>query len=353
MKKTYDEILNEMKNEFYDKCGENVEQYSELDLRFKAVASELYSLFCSSEFVLRQAFPQTAQGSYLDFHAQLRGMRRKTAGKAKLNLIFSLNEASESDTIIEEGCICASHDNPYNQFITLDDAYIPSGETSASVEAEAVLSGSIGNVEADTVTVIVNPVLTVAGVTNEAPYELGFDDESDEMLRRRILSAYSVPSTGFSLLSLREAILSIDEILDCSVSNDGDELLVAVKTKNGFLGTRVRQKIEDKLFATDLYSYDKTIVSAQRKSVSFKLDVKCSIGDYDRIEAEIKKNLKSLTSQLCIGECLYFSDIIYRASRVEGVEYCEVVCRDAVEGIILCEADEYICAEEPEVICHE
>ena len=42
LKITYDEILNNMKNAFYEKSGENVDLMSDLGARFQAVASELY-----------------------------------------------------------------------------------------------------------------------------------------------------------------------------------------------------------------------------------------------------------------------------------------------------------------------
>lgn len=353
MKKTYDEILSAMKNIFYEKCGESVEKYSELETRLKAVASELFSLYCNSDFVLRQAFPQTAEGEYLDFHAQLRGITRKTPSKAKLSLTFYLNEPSEETIIIEEGCICASEKNPYIQFVTKEDGIIFAGDVNVTVEAEATECGSSHNVNADEVTVIVNPPLGVSGVTNEAPLTLGFDEENDSMLRKRILSAYSVPSTGFSLISLKESVLGLDEIIDCGVSFYDNVLTVAVKTANPYISSSLRRKIEDRLLAGALFGAQLEIISAQRHSVNLTVNVKCSSSDYERIKAQLEEKIKDLSGALRIGEALSLSKTAYSISCVEGVDYCEISCSEAAGSLVLCESDEYLYIDTLEVFCYE
>ena len=44
-----------------------------------ALAAQIYSLYIQADWVARQAFPQTAEGEYLDCHAQLRSLERKGA----------------------------------------------------------------------------------------------------------------------------------------------------------------------------------------------------------------------------------------------------------------------------------
>ena len=353
MNRKYDEILSVMKNTFFESCGESVEEYSELETRFKAVASELFSLYCNSDFVLRQAFPQTAEGAYLDFHAQLRGITRKSPSKAKLMLTFYLNEPSEEATVIDEGCICADSSNPYIQFVTTESAVILPGVLSETVEAEATEAGSSHNVQAGSVTVIVNPPLSVSGVTNEAPFLAGFDEENDSMLRKRILEAYSIPSTGFSLASIKEAILGIDEILDCSVSYSDGTLKAAVKTKNSIISQSLRQKIENRLLCVSLFGADTEIVIAEAKRISLKLDIKCDSTDFERIENEARQIVKDKTASLRTGETLVLNSLAYSLSCIEGTVYCDITCADATGGLVLCESDEYIIVDTVEVACHE
>ena len=339
--KTYDEILTGMKNAFYEISGENVEKYSERDTRFKAVASELFSLSLGSEYNLKQMFPQTAQGEYLDFHAQLRGITRKTKSKARLTLTFYLAEPAENDILIESGCICACENEPYIQFETTEDTVISAGETSAVADAAATEGGSSHNVKEGEVTVIVNPPLGVSGVTNGAPYEYGFDEEYDEALRKRILSAYSIPSTGFSTRSLAEAVCSLDEILDCSVNYDGYSLGVTVKTKDSEISETLAQKIYNLLLAADLFESDINVRIASRRTFGIKLDVN-GRGDRERIEKDIKERVGELTAALSIGESLELSKVAYSLSSIDGVRYCDASSPDSQGRIILCEAYEYL-----------
>ena len=100
LKITYDEILNNMKNAFYEKSGENVDLMSDLGARFQAVASELYSLSCYGDYILRQSFPQTASGTELDYHAALRDITRKSASKSSGELTFYVDEPIETELTV-------------------------------------------------------------------------------------------------------------------------------------------------------------------------------------------------------------------------------------------------------------
>lgn len=354
MSKAYNEILESMKREFFDECGKRVESFSELDARFKSVASELFSLYCRCDFVLRQAFPQTATGEHLDFHAALRDMRRKQASKAEGALTFSISEVSESDTEIPEGCLCSLGTDSTIQYITTESGVIPAGEESVTVSAEAVECGSVYNTEEGTVTVIVNPPLTVEGVTNNVPFENGFDAENDEKLRKRILSSYSVPPTGFSLKSIKEAILSIDEILDCNIyTTNSNNVYVIVNVSGEGLTDEIKEQINGKLYIHSLLGMNAQIRLAQAENYNLKIDVKCNISEYDRISAEVTQCIRKFTDAQLIGENLSLSRIAYSVSGVEGVEYCEIGCTKALDGTIYCPANSYLRLNLLEVECHE
>ena len=98
--KTYDEILTAMKKAFFDSCGRNVDNMGDIDARFQAVASELFSLGCKNDFLLKQAFPQTATGDYLDRHAAMRDIQRHTGTKAHGVLRFSVSQPTINDISI-------------------------------------------------------------------------------------------------------------------------------------------------------------------------------------------------------------------------------------------------------------
>ena len=71
--KTVDEIFGEMLVCFGERTGMEVDQGCDLAVRLYAAAAQIYAMYLQADWVARQAFPQTAEGDYLDLHAQLRG----------------------------------------------------------------------------------------------------------------------------------------------------------------------------------------------------------------------------------------------------------------------------------------
>lgn len=61
---------------------------SDIGIRMKTLAGEIFSLESSLDFLKRQMFPTTATGEYLDKHAEMRGLKRKPAIKASGKLMF-------------------------------------------------------------------------------------------------------------------------------------------------------------------------------------------------------------------------------------------------------------------------
>ena len=64
--KTVDEIYQEMLACFGERTGLEPREGCDLSARLYAVAAQVWSLYVQAEWVVRQAFPQTAEGEYLD-----------------------------------------------------------------------------------------------------------------------------------------------------------------------------------------------------------------------------------------------------------------------------------------------
>ena len=101
MKSTYNEILQNMKAAYNKELGREIAENSIDEKKLEAIASELYGLSCYGDFILKQAFVQTATGEYLNRHGALRDCKRKLGTKAKGTLTFGINEAIASDIVIE------------------------------------------------------------------------------------------------------------------------------------------------------------------------------------------------------------------------------------------------------------
>ena len=179
MKSTYNEILQNMKAAYNKELGREIAENSIDEKKLEAIASELYGLSCYGDFILKQAFVQTATGRYLDRHGALRDCKRKLGTKAKGTLTFGINEAIASDIVIEKGTVCSKPNYPLIQYSTDETVILKAGNTSISVSCTALGNGEKYNLEGDNLLTLVNPPSGIEYAFNAYPITGGSDDESD------------------------------------------------------------------------------------------------------------------------------------------------------------------------------
>ena len=103
---TVEELYGQMVDTFQRETGMALAGDGDMAVRLYAVAAQLYALYVQADWVGRQCFPQTAQGDYLDKHAQLRGLERRAATAAVGVLSFETDHPPEADLSIPEGTVC-------------------------------------------------------------------------------------------------------------------------------------------------------------------------------------------------------------------------------------------------------
>ena len=148
--KELEEIYQEMLDCFAQRTGLEAAESCDLAVRFYAVAAQVYALYAQADWVLRQSFPQTAAGSCLDSHAQLRGLSRKQATAAEGSIRFSVARAADTDRPIPAGTVCMTPG--LIRFETAQAAVLEAGASWVDVPARALTPGSAGNVPAGAVT---------------------------------------------------------------------------------------------------------------------------------------------------------------------------------------------------------
>ena len=186
--KEWTEIYEQMRGTFAQRAGFVPSEGCDSAVRLYALAAELQSLLMQADWVLDQSFPQTAQGMYLDYHAETRGITRAAAEKAVGTLRFAAADKVTATCPIEKGTVCMTAEGV--RFETTEDAAIAVGSQWVDVPAQAVEAGAGGNVIAGTVTLLSAMPVGVVQCTNPAAFSGGCDAESDEALRGRVLASY-------------------------------------------------------------------------------------------------------------------------------------------------------------------
>ncbi|MBQ7255246.1 MAG: baseplate J/gp47 family protein [Oscillospiraceae bacterium] len=238
------EIYEDLMATFSARSGFSMADSSDLAVRFYAAAAEIETLYTYSEWALAQSFPQTATGQYLDLHAELRGLKRKSAGKATGSIRFSLPDAREQAIAVPAGTVCITPG--LVRFVTVSEAVIPAGSLFCDAPAAAEEAGEGGNVASGTITEMLLPPIGVSACVNPLPFTGGCAEESDESLRKRVLESFvRLPNganaafyeafarafagvTGVQVLPRARGIGTVDVVVACAKDAEQETLLAQI-----------------------------------------------------------------------------------------------------------------------------
>lgn len=209
--KTVEELYSEMAADFAERTGMEITGGGDLAARLYATAAQIYALYVQADWVNRQCFPQTAQGEYLDYHAQLRALERKEAVCAQGVVRFFGDTASVLGRNIPAGTVCMTAG--LVRFVTTEDRVLEAGKSSVDAPVRAVQAGKVGNVVAGAVRSLAAAPVGITGCTNPMAISGGMDAEDDESLRERIMNSFLRLPNGSNCAFYEQGALSFDEVV--------------------------------------------------------------------------------------------------------------------------------------------
>ena len=173
-----------------------------------AIAAVGEGQYQHQEWILRQAFADTADSAYLEKHAAKYGIYRKAATTAggKLRISGAVGTAVPAGLQISAGAAV---------YLTAEAAAIGSDGT-AEVAAVAVAAGSAYNRPANTAAALQSPP---AGVDAAAVLEMvgGTDTETDESLLARYEERLRRPAAGGNQYDFRMWCLEVPGVVDAFI----------------------------------------------------------------------------------------------------------------------------------------
>jgi len=212
---TIEEIYQGMLGIFQKETGLSLAGDGDMAVRLYAVAAQIYALYVQADWVGRQCFPQTAQGDFLDKHAQLRNLERRAAVAARGVLRFERDTAAATDLSIPAGTVCLTAGQI--RFETESAAVLRAGATAVEVRARALEGGAAGNVAAGAVRAMAMPPVGISRCTNPQAFTGGADPETDEALRERVLETYRRMPNGANAAFYQQGAMSFPEVAAATV----------------------------------------------------------------------------------------------------------------------------------------
>lgn len=213
--KTADEIYQELLASFGERTGLEPREGCDLSARMYALAAQVCALYIQADWVVRQAFPQTAEGEYLDAHAQLRGLERKNPVAAQGTVRFTAGEAAETPRSIPKGTVCMTAG--LVRFETTEEGVLAANELTADVPVQALEAGAAGNISAGAIVSMAVAPMGIATCTNPQAFAGGADGEEDETLRGRVLDTFKRLPNGANAAFYEREALSFDQVAAVAV----------------------------------------------------------------------------------------------------------------------------------------
>ena len=321
--KTIDEIYREMLACFGEETGLEPREGTDLSARMYALAAQVYALYVQADWVTRQAFPQTAEGEYLDYHAQLRSLERKPALPAQGTVRFTAGEAAQSDRSIPQGTVCMTAG--LVRFATTQAAVLPAGELTVDVPVQALEPGTAGNVSAQTVVSMAVAPMGIASCTNPQAFAGGADGEGDEELRARILDTFRRLPNGANAAFYEQGALSFDQVAAAVVipkPRGLGSVDVIVSTLAGTPGEELLEQLQDYFEQRREIAVDVQVKAPTPVTVNVAVQVKAKGGwDKTQVLDQVEEALEGWFDGKLLGQDVLLArlgSLIYGCDGVEN-----------------------------------
>ena len=320
--KTTDEIYGELLAAFAQRAGFTPEADCDLAVRLYAAAAELQALGIQADWVLDQSFPQTAQGIYLDYHAQMRGITRTAATRAAGTIRFSVQNAPASDLIIASGTVCMTADEV--RFQTTEEAVLAAGELTADVMAEALEPGRSGNAAAGAIRILTACPVGITGCTNPAPFTGGSDQEDDESLRGRILESYQRLPNGANAAWYEQTAMSHTGVAAAKAVGKArgiGTVDVYIATEAGLPGAELLQEVQADLQERREIAVDVDVLApeAEEVDITAELAVREEV-EFSAVKSAVEQALTGFFSGRRLGKAVLLAELGDLIYHVDGVE---------------------------------
>ena len=272
--KEISEIYGQMLEVFEQKTGFAMEDTADLAVRLYAAAAQVQSAYVYCDWVLRQAFVQTAEAEFLEAHAMQRGLERKQGVCANGVLRFRVEQPRGQDVLIEAGTVCTTAG--LIRFVTTEDGVIAAGERYTDIPAVAEQIGASGNVAAQAICVMTKAPVGVVGVMNPSAFTGGCDAEDDEQLRARVVESFSRLPNGANAAFYEQRALQHDGVEAVTVLprvNGVGTVGVVVSAADGVDETAVFEEIRADLQSVREIAVDVSVLPPNVRYVDVEVQI--------------------------------------------------------------------------------
>ena len=329
--KTAEEIYQQMLADFSQRIGRDVSNSCDLAVRLYAVAAQVQALYAQADWVQRQSFPQTAEGTWLDYHAQMRALTRAEAVRATGSIRFSVRTAAQETLEIPLGTVCLNAAGV--RYETTEAGALTAGALWTDVPARAVEAGAAGNTGKDTILSMSVPPAGIVSCTNPAAFTGGEDAETDAHLRERILDSYRrLPNGANAAFYESQALLhpTVAAAKAVGRARGIGTVDVYVATTAGKPGEALLSAIQTELESKREIAVDVQVKAPEETTVDVSLTLKPAQGaDFEGVQAAAEAAVRSYFTGARLSCGVLLSQLHAQLHAVEGLENYHILAPQA------------------------
>lgn len=220
---TYAEWLDDVEDDFRSRFGDDIAitSNSNFGILARILAWRLTEISQQMEQVYYSGFYSTANDSALDRLGANIGVPRKVARPAHTDIKIQ----TDGEYLVQAGEQFETEDGiVFNLTQDVVTTQSTDGNWYGTGTLESEETGTMNNVEANTITVISNPDDNILSVTNPENVSDGQDDEDDESYRNRLIME-NTAKPGPTENGIKSALLNLAGVREVGiVSNDTDKV---------------------------------------------------------------------------------------------------------------------------------
>jgi len=324
--KPYDVILTSMIAKAREYYGEGIDLRPTASLYkfFQVVAYEISEQWTAAERYWSSIFIKTATGQSLDYKAEELGLERQIDTYASGTVTFTISSGTAPVTIPESSTVRTLNYIYYNT----DEELIISSGTEGLITVTAQEVGSNGNVNDDEVIVIDPTIASVDSVTNDFAITGGYDAETDDELRSRVLN---LPFTNWSSDRLETEINAISGIRKARITENypseyyftcsvAPEVTGAMASGSEEYNQRLYDTVVDTLEETRPICSQYILTEVTPILVTIEADLTTStLFNSTTGEANISSRISAYINSLNVDEDVLYSEIVWAIMEETGV----------------------------------
>lgn len=261
---------------------------STLQTLLEAISMEIFQYYLLQKSNINEAIPQGIFEAF-DFE-------QKEARRAYGEVTLTFSTANSMPMYIPRGTRFMSRRRGYDQtYELLEDYYIPSNTSSATVTIYCTQVGELGNIPKHTIDTAGTNLANLRGVSNESDFLTGQDKEPIENVKNRFRLFVDTRGRATNK-AIEYAVRNVPDVTGVYVDESTGWIRVYAHDNSGNLPASLKQQVEQ---ATEIYrpsGIRLTVLPIEKIDLTFALDV--TVRGAENAESQVLiNNLESLVRQ--------------------------------------------------------